>query len=71
MKRYAGFSAGKNVFNFGVSAVAIAGLLSCALGLPSHNPSAAYVSGLAALLLISAILFFSVMAPFLRPHAPD
>jgi len=70
MKRYAGFGTRKNVFNFGLGAVAIAGFLSCALGFPSHSLSAACVSGLAALLLISAILFFPVMVYFLRPHAP-
>lgn len=71
MKRYEGFSARRNAFNFGLSAVAIAGFLSCALGFPSHNRSAAYISALAALLMVSAILFFSVLVSLLRPHAPD
>jgi len=56
MKRYEGFSARRNAFNFGLSAVAVAGFLSCALGFPSHNRSAAYISGLAALLTILILL---------------
>lgn len=71
MKRYPGFSTRNNVLNFGLSTAAIVGFLACALGFPSRHPSAAYVSGLAALLLASAILFFSVMVSLLRPHAPD
>ncbi|MDE2091417.1 MAG: hypothetical protein KGJ08_05920 [Gammaproteobacteria bacterium] len=71
MKRYAGYSTRRNVISFGLAAFAASSFLSCALGFPLHHPSATYILGLAALLLISSILFFSVIVSFLRPHAPD
>ena len=71
MGRYAGFSVRRNVLNFGLAAVAASGFLSCAFGFPSRNPSAGYVSGLAALLLVSSILFFAVMVSLLRPDAAE
>ena len=71
MKRYAGFSLRTNVVNVGLAAVAAFGFGSCALGLPALKPSASYVAGLVALLLICAIVFFRVIASLLRPHAPE
>ena len=71
MKLYAGFSIGANAINFGIAAMATLAFVACAAGFPATHPSASYVAGLAALLLICAIVFYRVIASLLRPHAPD
>jgi hypothetical protein len=71
MQRYTGFNYRWNVLNLGLTAIAGAGFVSCGFGLPATRPSASYVTGLIALLLICAILFFRVIASLLRPHAPE
>lgn len=71
MKQYAGFNNPSNVVNFALAAVAALGFILCASGIPALNPSASYVAGLIALLLICAIVFFRVIVSLLRPHAPE
>ena len=71
MKRYAGFSSRLNILNVGLATIAAAGFICSAFGLPAVKPSASYVAGLVALLLVCAIVFFRVIASLLRPHAPE
>ena len=71
MKQYAGFNNPSNAVNFGLAAIAAFGFSSCAFGLPALKPSASYVAGLIALLLICAIVFFRVITSLLRPNAPE
>lgn len=71
MQQYAGFNMRSNAVNFGLAAMAAFGFGFCAFGLPALRPSASFVAGLVALLLICAIVFFRVIASLLRPHAPE
>ncbi len=71
MRQYAGFNRRSSFVNFGLAGVAATAFVLCALGVPATNPSATYVTGLLALLLICAIVFFRVIASLLRPHAPE
>ena len=71
MQQYTGFNMPSNVVNFGLSAIAAVCFGVSAFGLPTTKPSATFVSGLVALLLICAIVFFRLIASLLRPHSPD
>jgi hypothetical protein len=71
MKQYAGFSVRANILNFCLAGLAAFGFVSCALGFPALRPSASYVAGLVAMLVICAIVFFQVIVSLLRPHAPE
>ena len=66
MKRYPGFSAARSYWNYTLTAVALAALVCCILGIPSEKPFAAYYGGLFALLAVSGSLFFSVIASLAR-----
>lgn len=71
MSQYSGFNIHSNVVNVGLAAIAAFGFFSCAFGLPALKPSASYISGLIALLLTCAIVFFRVIVSLLRPHTPE
>ncbi|MEO7387706.1 MAG: hypothetical protein ABIX37_12270 [Gammaproteobacteria bacterium] len=71
MKNYREFNMQTNVVNYGIAMIAAGAFLACALGYPAGNPAASYATGLVALLLMSAILFFRVIVSLLRPHVPE
>jgi hypothetical protein len=71
MKLYVGFSMVTNSLNIGLAVLATLAFLACALGIAAPRSSATYVAGLLLMLLISAIVFFRVIASLLKPHAPE
>ena len=66
MKRYPGFSHARSYWNYALTAVTLAALACCILGIPSEKPFAAYFGGLLALLAVSGSLFVSVIASLAR-----
>jgi hypothetical protein len=69
MRQFEGYNAAANAVNFALGWIAALALLCCIIGLPAANPVAAYFGSLLALLGISAILFFRVIASLLQPRA--
>jgi hypothetical protein len=69
MRQFEGYNAAANAVNFALGWIAALALLCCIIGLPAANPFAAYFGSLLALLGISAILFFRVIASLLQPRA--
>ena len=70
MRKFAGYNTTANAANFALGGIAASALLCCIIGLPPANPFASYFGSLLALLALSAILFFRVIASLLRPDAP-
>ncbi len=66
MKQYAGFSFIRSYWNYALTAVAVAALVCCVLGMPADKLFATYFVGLLALLAVSGSLFFSVIASLAR-----
>ena len=67
MKRYPGFKYGRSYLNYTLTAVTLAALVCCIIGVPSENPFAAYFGALFALLGVSGSLFFSVIESLAHP----
>ena len=66
MRQYAGYNALASAINTALGWVAAAALLCSVVGLPREHPFVAYYASLLALLALSAILFFRVIASLLR-----
>jgi hypothetical protein len=68
VSRFAGFNDRAVTVYFLLDLLALGAFVACAMGLPAWSLSAGYVTGLVALQLICAILFFRVTASLLRTH---
>lgn len=66
MRQYAGFNNGRSYLNYAFLCIAICALLCTALNAIPAAASALYFTGLAALLVVSGSLFFSVIESLAR-----
>ena len=70
MKRYPGYNRGALAANNVLGVVAFLGLTCSLLGIPTEAQFAAYFTGLLALLGVSGVLFYRVIASLLQPDDP-